>query len=268
MIVLTGDLHHTSLATRDQELLPETEPETAVTYARIAARHGVKTTLFVTGRTAAEEPAPLRKVLAEGNVELGGHGYYARSPRWLYGGVFHRLLGNGNGPAWYQDWEIRRTIGTIRGAFGVRIRSWRDHGYYHDDHTYRALERNGISVVSDEVGPARSGPTRVGPKLCSLPVNTLPDHDHVVHGVLTKAASGRRTLARSEFPPVVLTAEEWLSEVKVQICGIVEHGGVATVLAHPACMRLIDDFHTFKRLCAFIGARANGFVSDTPPATR
>lgn len=263
MIVLTGDVHHASMRTRDQRYLTGTEPESALRFAEIAAAQDVRVTLFVTGRAVAEEPAVLRRTQELGNVELGGHGYNARHPRWLYR-TSHRLLGLGNGPAWFQEREIRRTIAVCLDTLGVRIRSWRDHGYYRDRNTYRLLERNGIGTVSDEVGPDPLGPSMVGADLCSLPVNTPPDHDHIVHGDVGARASAGTRLARSRFSPVLLSAAEWLAQVRETALRIIEQGGVATILAHPACMQIADGYDTFERLCAFVAEHDNAFASDVP----
>ena len=71
-ICLTGDVHHMSLKTRDQEYMDRTEVEAAIEYAEIAAEYDVPVTLFVTGKTAEEEPKRVKRLATMENVEIGG----------------------------------------------------------------------------------------------------------------------------------------------------------------------------------------------------
>ena len=45
-VCITGDVHHMSMETRDQEYMTETEVEAAIEYAEIAAEFDVPVTLF------------------------------------------------------------------------------------------------------------------------------------------------------------------------------------------------------------------------------
>ena len=49
-----------------------------------------------------------------------------------------------------------------------------------------------------------------------------------------------------------MTKEQWLERIKREINYIQENGGIATVLAHPACMEVFDNFTTFENLCSFL----------------
>jgi len=56
VICLTGDVHHSSLGTNDQRYLcGDTEVRIAARYVRLAEAHGLKLTLYVTGKTFVEE---------------------------------------------------------------------------------------------------------------------------------------------------------------------------------------------------------------------
>ncbi len=57
-IVLTGDVHQW-IDSADRAYATETECELALHQARVAGRHGLKLTLFVTGRAVIEDPASL-----------------------------------------------------------------------------------------------------------------------------------------------------------------------------------------------------------------
>jgi hypothetical protein len=251
-----------SMGTRDQEYLAETEPHVTETYADIAGRHDLKVTFFVTGRAVEEEPEVFQRLARRDHVELGGHNYYAFQPRWLYNWIFYRTLGLWNGPAFYQNWEIRKTIKQFKKITGVRIRAWRDHAYRHDCNTYHLLANNGIEVVSDEVGPECTGPYLHDDGIVSLPVNVMPDSDHMYHGFFQPETTRGWSLQRSTFPPDMMWPEEWLEQVKRQIESIVKKGGTASLLVHPAPMKIIDNFETFSKLCSFLSKFQSEKVSE------
>jgi hypothetical protein len=253
MIVLTGDVHHMSLKTRDQRYLQScTEPETALQYVEIANRHNLKVTLFVTGKAISEEPVVFREICNFPNVELGGHNYYAFRPRWLYNGLFFRVLRRSNGPAWYQNWEIENTRNIFQQILGIDIQCWRDHGYRHDCNTNRLLEMNEIQVVSNEVNNYGRF-QKILTNLYSLPINVLPDHDHLYHGTYTK----NNLISPERYVP-----EKWLEHAISQTDFLVKSGEIATLLVHPTCMKIADNFMVFDRLCKYIRKYTSVFVSD------
>jgi len=124
-VCLTGDVHHMSLETRDQEYMDRTEVEAAIEYAEVAAEYDVPVTLFVTGKAAEEEPERVKRLAVMENVEIGGHNY------WAFDTLIHTkgwrgVTGSWNGPRPFQRWEIRKTIETFE-ELGIEITSWRDH---------------------------------------------------------------------------------------------------------------------------------------------
>jgi hypothetical protein len=239
---LTGDVHHMSLDTRDQAYMDGTEMEAALEYARIAADHALPVTLFVTGKALREEPDRARALAAMEGVELGGHNYYA------FGTPLH-TLGRGltrswHGPRRFQAWEIRRTLAAFA-DLGVDVRSWRDHAYRHDEHTPELLARYGVTHFSDAVEPG--GEPRDEDGLRIVPINTPPDHDHVYHAFRTPAFVAESDF-EGPFGAEAMPADEWVDWV----LECVEEVETATVLAHPACMQLADEFDAFERLCSQI----------------
>lgn len=248
-VCITGDVHHESLETRDQEHMDGTELEAAIEYAEIAADHDVPVTLFVTGKAADEEPERVRALAEMDHVELGGHDYYAfdtpvhagwRALEKASGG----RVGSWSGPAPFQSWEIGRTIDAFA-DLGVRISSWRDHAYRHDRHTPRLLAARGITHFSDAVGPDERVRSREG--LTVVPVNTPPDHEHVYHAFRTPAFVERSDVS-GPFGDESVAPDEWLEWVCDRVESVRADGGVATVLAHPSCMQLADEFGAFERL--------------------
>ncbi len=262
MVVLTADVHHMSMETRDQRYLTDTEPRVSETYADVAEQHGVKVTFFATGKALEEEPGVFQRLASRENVELGGHNYYAFQPRWLYNWFFYRTLGLWNGPPMFQNWEIRKTIDQFRRTTGVRLRAWRDHAYRHDENTYRLLAKNGIRVVSDEVGPEWDGPYRHRDEIVSLPVNVMPDSDHMYHGDYRPKTTKGWSLQRSTFEPTLMWPKEWISCVKSQVRQVVNRDGTACLLVHPAPMKIVGNFELLNRLCKFLSSFESATVTE------
>ena len=255
-IVLTGDVHH-RMPSADRRHFAETESALGVEYARIALRHELKTTLFLTGRAVVEDGDDAKPLRSMPNVELGGHGWDAFQPARLYA-VLHRLTGSSHGLGVHQRlWTIGRTCAALERFTGTQVRSWRNHAYRHDGRTPGLLAAAGIEVWSDEVSPLLSAPYRHADGVTVLPLNTLPDHEHMFHGDLTPEAA--RETARSE----VYSPDEWLDRVCNQVETIVGGGGVATILAHPLCMKVVDDWATFDRLCSFLARFPSVFARET-----
>lgn len=254
-VCLTGDVHHMSLETRDQAHMDGTEMQAAVEYARIADDHGLPVTLFVTGKALREEPDRARTLAAMDHVELGGHNYYAFSTPVHK--LWRGLTGSWNGPRPFQAWEIRRTLATFA-DFGVDVRSWRDHAYRHDGNTADLLARYGVTHFSDTVEP--SGEVRDEDGLRVVPINTPPDHEHVYHAFRT-----REFVADDDFEGPFgadsTPVDEWVEWVLDCVTDV----ETATVLAHPACMRLADEFGSFEILCERLSAGERSFVSEVGP---
>ena len=254
-VCLTGDVHHMSLETRDQEYMDRTEVEAAIEYAEIAADYDVPVTLFMTGKAAEEEPERVKRLAAMENVEVGGHNY------WAFDTLVHKgwrgLTGSWNGPRPFQRWEIRKTIETFA-ELGIEIQSWRDHAYRHDSHTAELLFEAGMSHFSDAVEPG--GMVREEGGLTVVPINTPPDHEHVYHAFRTpefvdedefEGPFGKESVAVDEWA-------EWVTDT------ISEREGVTTVLAHPSCMWLADGMSEFESLCRTVAAEcASSNVQNT-----
>jgi hypothetical protein len=253
-VCLTGDVHHMGMGTRDQDHLDGTEVEAAIEYAEIAADHDVPVTLFCTGKCIAEAPALMRDLAAMDHVELAGHDYWAFTTpvhdAWrALGKVTGGRVGSWNGPRPFQAYEIRKTVAAFE-ELGVRIASWRDHAYRHDRHTADLLAANGITHFSDAVEP--EGCVRREGDLTVVPINTPPDHEHVYHAFRTPEFVAGDDFV-GPFGSESRAPAAWVDWVLEQVDEHVARGNVATVLAHPACMKLADDFAAFADLCANIG---------------
>lgn len=266
-VCLTGDVHHVSMGTRDQAYMDRTEAEVAVEYAEIAATYDVPVTLFITGRTAIEEPERVERLAAMENVEIGGHNY------WAFDTFVHRIwrtlgkitggkVGSWNGPQLFQNHEVQRTIDALS-ACGADVTAWRDHAYRHDRHTTKLLVDIGLTHFSDIVGPDERVRSEDG--LTVVPVNTPPDHEHVYHAFRTP---GSKAVEQFEGPfgGESVSVEEWVTWVLDCLESVQAEESVATVLAHPACLWLTDEFEAFRSLCLSVatnhGTRHLGDVSE------
>lgn len=248
-VILTGDVHHMSFKGKDQLFLDSSEAQLALRAAQIAFKYRLKVTYFITGKTIIEETDVVRRIAEMPNVELGGHTYYAFKPRWLYNWIFSRLMGLRNGPKIYQDWEIRKTVNAFSRKLAIQIISWRDHAYRHDRNTFPLLHKNGISVVSDDVNLNALLPIMMNDGLISLPINIMPDHDYVYHAWLTpeNPVSHRH---KQRYQPRI-----WLELIKRQIYEVLSNGGLATLLIHPACIYIVDQFEIYEELCSFLATQ-------------
>jgi len=241
-VCLTGDVHHMSLETRDQEYMDQTEVEAAIEYAQIAGEYDVPVTLFVTGKAAKEEPERVKKLAAMDHVEIGGHNY------WAFDTLIHKgwraVTGSWNGPRPFQRWEIRKAIKEFE-ELGIEITSWRNHAYRHDEHTAKLLSEAGITHFSDAVEP--DGKVRKDDEMTVVPINTPPDHEYVYHAFRTPEFVEESGF-EGPFGTESVEVEEWVERVLERVS---EQSGVTTVLAHPACMWLADNLRGFRRICEY-----------------
>ena len=261
MICLTGDVHHMSLRTKDQDFLTATEAELAKEYLKIAQKREIKVTLFLTGKLVEEETDNVAELLKTGNVELGGHNYNAFQPRLIYG-ISNKLLGLRNGPRFYQRREIKKTIQIFEGKIGVRTVSWRDHAYRHDRNTFHLLSDAGIKYVSDVVNKEQLRPKKVG-GLIAVPINVMPDHEHIYHSFRTPLYVNSSDF-KDNFTSESYCVDEWARIIQNQVENIEAKNGITTILAHPSCMYICGGFAVFRKLCEFLSQYETTFMKDIP----
>lgn len=265
MIVLTGDVHHASLATNDQRHSDIDEVTAAECYVEVATRHEMKVTLFVTGRTALEHRSGLTALARRPAVEIGGHTFDAyRIPLWLR--PLRRLSRSPHGFRSWQQQDIQRTRSALLEVVGRSITSWRNHAYLSDRHTPELLGAAGVRVWSDQVDPVARAP-RPGPAgLTVLPINVMPDHEHLYHAHRTVSWVSRwqrRYRFTDGFGSESYTPERWADQVATRALEISRAGGVATILAHPLCQYLADGFRSFEALCGRLRGCRSANASET-----
>jgi len=253
-VVLSGDVHQ-AIGSADQGFTQSSESAIASEYARRAADYGLKVTLFVTGRAMIDNSTEVAPLLKMDNVEIGGHGWDALRPLWWHG-MLNRLTGSPHGLPTMQQRMIQRTCSTIQALTGRPVRSWRNHAYRHDRHTARLLAAAKVKVWSDAVEPEMYTPSRHSEGVVILPINTTPDHENLWHGARTPASVADENNAVA-YPPM-----KWCDQVCSQVETILDAGGVATILAHPICMKISDNWNTFDRLCRFLSKYKSLFARE------
>lgn len=249
MICLTGDLHHQSLRTGNQLHSDVPELELAERFRQLARRRGIRLTYFVTGRAVAEEPARLRSIFADPLVEIGGHTYECFSPA-LPHRVWKKLGGSYTGPEWYERLDVARTIRVI-GRHGRRVRVWRNHMYMHGPATHRILAQAGIEACSDRVVADDSSPRWTDEGILDVPINVIPDHEHLYHAERTRewvARWQRRYDWRDAFGPESYDIGTWKELVIERLRANERRGALSTLIIHPITMYLCDRFAAAEQL--------------------
>lgn len=252
MICMTGDVHH-EMGTLGQSFLETSEARVAKEYVDIAQQYDIKTTLFVTGKAFKENGKTLREVANRNCVEIGGHTWNALRPKFLHN-LFKIIIGSKYGPKVYQKFDIKRTLNIIKEKTGERPISWRTHSYASNKATIRVLKQEEVKVISDEVNNEKICPERVNERILSLPINVMPDHEHVYYGARTKehVENAIKNGWSDSFTSASFTIGQYKQIIMRQIREIERKGGIATVLLHPFTMKIADDFATFKEICEWI----------------
>jgi len=263
MICLTGDIHHSSLKTKEQKFLSNQETEVKITlrFLKIIEKYGIKVTFFITGKTFDEEWDDLKDIVSSKLVEVGGHTYNGIPAGQLYK-MWCRITKGytpthspNYGTPFKQKIDIKRTLDIVKRKTGSDLISWRSHGYIHDNNTYRILFNIGVKLVSDQISASILYPYKIKDGLISVPINVIPDHDHIYHAhrnvsfVEKAKASG---YGKDDFGIDSYDVKTWGEIVKKQVAEIDSKNGLATILMHPLCMYLSDEFKTAEQLLKFL----------------
>lgn len=257
MICLTGDIHHSSLGTGNQKVCDISEIQVAQRYLKLLEEANVKVTFFVTGKAFAEEWKDLRPICEHSLVSVQGHTYYCFKPE-LWHRFWKKAAGSYNGPAWYQRFDVKKTIDIIRQKTGKYITCWRNHMYMHGPYTDQILADNGIRICSDEVRVPTSNPYRAPNGLLHVPINIIPDHEHLFHAERTPEWVDwwiRRYHWKDAFGSQSYNIEEWTEIVLEGLRENESNGTISTLIIHPITMYLCDNFHSFKKILAYIAER-------------
>lgn len=273
MICLTGDVHHDSLKTNEQIFVKNrnlSEVKISAAYVQLCERYKIKSTLYVTGRTLADQWEEFRPAAASALVEIGGHsyggfpsGYWAKLKARLTGRV---ACSHASSPGSFssQTRDVARMMEVAQRRLGKPIVSWRSHGLVRDKHTYGILARAGIRFISDELNWDKLFPELLPEGLISHPMNVIMDHDHLIHAHRTADYVARQGRPFPDDPALEsYSIDEWGALVEKQVPAIEQKGGVATVLMHPLCMFTADGFKTMEKLLRLFSRYKTIWASET-----
>lgn len=269
MICLTGDLHHSSLQTGNQSHCDLPEIDVAYRYLRMLEEANVNVTFFVSGKSFVEEWDRLQPICDHPLVEIGGHNYSCFTPA-LWHRASKKLFRSYNGPRWYETWDVQRTIDVIRSRTGKTIRSWRNHMYMHGPNTNDVLASCGIKICSDGVAAASNGPRSNSTGLWSLPINVMPDHEHLYHAERTPEWVDqwvRRYQWRDDYGPESYYVEDWTDRVLDELRRHEESNVLSVMIIHPITLYLCDRFDSFQRILEFISTCQTVKLSELPAET-
>jgi peptidoglycan/xylan/chitin deacetylase (PgdA/CDA1 family) len=259
MICLTGDIHHSSLKTNEQRYIDADDSEVKISYRylELVEKYKLKVTFYATGKTLKEEWEDFKPITKSKFVEIGGH-TYSGIPLNTFEKLKYKLSGINPpshsltyGSKFCQKRDIKKMIDIVRKRTGEDIISWRSHGYVHDDKTYPILYKQGIKLVSDEISKTKLFPEIINEGLISHPINVIPDHDHIYHAHRDEEfcrKAKERGYGADNFSCDSYPIEEWGELVERQVINIEKRNGIATVLMHPLCQYLSDEFKTAEKL--------------------
>lgn len=269
MICLTGDLHHMSLGTGNQQHSDKTEIKIAADYLKLLESAGVKVTYFITGRSFLEEWEDLQPICSSSNVELGGHNFNAFKPDFGHR-VWKKLTGNYNGPYFIQKHDAQRTIEIIKEKTGKRIEVWRNHMYMHGQNTERVLAECGIKICSDGVNKASNGLIQHQAGIYNFHLNIIPDHEHLIHAERTPEWISwwqKRYNWSDDFGPDSYYIDEWTDKVLQGLQENEEKGIISNMIIHPITLYLCDKLKSFReRILPYLAEHETVFMSELLPS--
>lgn len=263
MICLTGDIHHASLGTGNQQHCDLSEVEVAARYLRLLEEREIRVTFFISGLTFVEEWPEIAPIVRHPLVEVGGHTWSCFTPAIVHR-VSKKLLGSYNGPPWLQRWDAKRTIQSIEDRTGKRIRAWRNHMYMHGPFTERVLSGLGIEVCSDGVRKDVRGPEWHPAGIWNFPINVIPDHEHLYHAERTPEwveRWRRRYNWSDDFGAESYYIDEWVDLVLAGIERNEARGAISNIIVHPITMYLCDRFSGITRILDFLRDRETVYMS-------
>ena len=240
-IWLTGDAHHMSMNGTDQILLNKngfvtTEVELCEPYLEISNQYGFEPTLFFTGKSVAEESHKIKELISKYKFSIGGHTYSAYQPIIL-SKISKKLVDSPFLNKKFQYNDIKKTSDVIKNRLGVKINYWRNHAYQSDGYTNNILSKEGFTRVSNKVDTKLKSFEKIHDNLYSYPINTLPDHENLPHSTEHKKG---------------MNPSHWVDMNVDYVKNIVKEGGIATLLLHPLCMFLEDEFYFMKKILSTI----------------
>jgi hypothetical protein len=264
MICLTGDLHHATLKTGNQQHADDSEIRLAGRFLKMLEERDIKVTFFVSGKAFDEEWDDLEWICNHPLVEVGGHNYSCFKPE-LWHRFWNKAIGSYNGPRWYQRLDAIRTVRAARRRTGKTLRLWRNHMYMHGPFTEEVLAGCGFECCSDGVKADAKGPEWHPAGIFNFPLNVIPDHEHIYHGERTPEWVSwwqKRYDWSDDYGPDSYDVDEWTEIVLDCLRANEARGAISNMIIHPITLYLADNFASFQRVLDYLAQRETVHVSD------
>lgn len=260
MIFVTCDVHQMDMQTKEHAYLSKIPTLLAEKYTSICLSNNLKHTYFYTGKALQENPVLAKELILTNYVEIGGHTYSA----FRYNNALHKLR------VWsrskyhlfpFQYMDIYKTANVFRSNGFPQPVSWRTHSYRSDYFTPVLLRLNGFRYISDE--KKRDGkPYKTNSGIISVPINVMPDHEHLIHGPKCELGVNDRKWEGDCFGNVFLEKEHWADMLLKQIYDNEKSGVDSVILIHAECMDALDKMNTFEAICKELKSFSSGFIRD------
>lgn len=264
MICLTGDLHHMSLQTGNQQHCSISEMKTANLFLKLLEQYHIKMTLFITGKSFKDEFCDVEPLVFNPLIETGGHNYDAFEHE-LFHRVWNKLTRNYNGPKWIQKNDVLNTQEIIYKMTKKEIKVWRNHMYMHGANTEKILFDAGINICSDGVNKNSHYLQKHTSGLFNFPINIIPDHEHLIHAERTPSwikAWQQRYNWSDDFGSESYYIDKWGDMVLSQLKKKEELGLLSNLIIHPITMYLCDKFEKIDEILKYIATCENVHMSE------
>lgn len=245
MIILTGDVHSNKLKTWEQKKIGS-EIKAAQKYLDILKKYRASCTLFINGicldnKTEKEEV----KKLLEYDVELGGHTYNNFGNMDIIKNyIYRKLYGCVYGSSRFQRRDIKKTKKAFEKS-GLKMTSWRTHAFGSNGETFKILEEEGVTYVSDLLGKINSFGSS---KIIHVPINIPVDQNTIAYGELKpENRDSFASCTKGRIKP-----EEWFEILKKRVKENEKNRIQSVILIHPATMACLDDFKLFEKVAKFL----------------
>jgi hypothetical protein len=265
MIYITSDIHHQSLGTENQKYSDRSEMDCAKDFLDLLNKYGLKATYFISGLSFKEDwGSSLEEIAFSNKIELGGHNWDC-----FKNSFYHRLcnkaLNSYNGHKAFQRKDCERTKEIILKMTGRDVSIWRNHMYMHGVNTDEILSSCGINICSDGVIKGNLVPDKRLGNYINLPINILPDHEHIYHAERTVESVRKwvdRYSWRDAFGSESYYINEWASIVSEQVKEKENNGEDSLLIIHPITMYLSDKYKAVDSLLSELSEYKTAFLGD------
>ena len=248
MISITSDIHHQGLQTGNQKHSDITEVQTAIIMHKLFKKFNIKATYFISGKAFEDQWNELKNICDDPSFDIGGHNYYCFKPE-LFHRITNKLFDSYNGSKSYQRWETKKTQRIIKEKVGRDCIFWRNHMYMHGKYTDDVLPELGIRVCSDGVKKDSNGLDLVSNDYFHLPINIIPDHEHLIHAERTPEWIEdwvKRYNWSDDFGSDSYPVEVWRNILINQVKENEKNGVLSNIIIHPITMYLCDNFKSLE----------------------